>query len=236
MTGLHCIQHVPFETPARIATWAASRSIDVSITRVFEAGVVPGVADVEALVLMGGPMSVHDDGKHPWLVAEKRLVEDMLNAGKPVLGVCLGAQIIADVLGARVRRNRFQEIGWYRVEATGGGRTHPRFALPAEFVPFHWHGETFELPPEAVHLARSAACEQQAFSWRERVLALQFHLEATADGVDALIAHCADDIGTGPYVQAPEEMVAAADRFGVAHTVLEGLLDNWKEAAHDQPE
>jgi GMP synthase-like glutamine amidotransferase len=236
VTRLHCIQHVPFETPARVAVWAAARGIDVAITRVFEEEPLPGADDLEALVLMGGPMSVHDEGKCPWLISEKRLVEDMLNAGKPVLGVCLGAQIIAAVLGARVRRNRFQEIGWYRVEATGAGREHPHFAIPAEFVPFHWHGETFDLPREAVQLARSAACEQQAFAWRERVLALQFHLEVTADGVDALITHCADDIGTGPYVQAPNEMLAAADRFAAAHTVLEGLLDNWKEAADVHPE
>jgi GMP synthase-like glutamine amidotransferase len=229
---IHFIQHVPFESPARIAGWARERGLETSLTRVFEEP-LPAAEDVEALVVMGGPMSVHDAESLPWLTEEKRLIEAVVRADKPVLGVCLGAQLIADVLGARVHRNRFQEIGWFRVEATAAGRNHAHFPLRAEFVPFHWHGDTFELPSGAVQLARSAACEQQAFAWGERVLGLQFHLEMDAEGVSALAMHCGAEAGSGPYVQSPEEMLALPARFDAAHALLEELLDHWKEERHD---
>jgi GMP synthase-like glutamine amidotransferase len=232
VTRLHFIQHVPFETPARIAGWARERGLETSIARVFEEP-LPAAGDVEALVVMGGPMGVHDEGKLPWLAGEKRLIEAVVRAGKPVLGVCLGAQLIADVLGARVYRNRFHEIGWFRVEATAAGRGHARFPLRAEFVPFHWHGDAFDLPAGAVQLARSAACEQQAFAWGDRVLGLQFHLEMDAEGVAALTAHCGGDAGSGPYVQSPDEMLGVPARFDAARALLDELLDHWKEERHD---
>jgi len=229
---IHFIQHVAFETPARIAGWAGERGLEQALTRVFADEPLPAAEEVEALVVMGGPMSVHDSNL-PWLGGEKRLIEAVLRADRPVLGVCLGAQLIADVLGARVHRNRFHEIGWFRVEATAAGRGHARFPLPAEFVPFHWHGETFDLPAGAVQLARSAACEQQAFAWGERVLGVQFHLEMDAEGVAAMNAHCGADAGSGPYVQSAAEMVSAPERFTAAHGLLDELLDHWKEERHD---
>jgi GMP synthase-like glutamine amidotransferase len=148
--------------------------------------------------------------------------------------VCLGAQLVADVLGARVHRNRFQEIGWFRAEATAAGRAHARFPLPAEFVPFHWHGETYDLPDGAVQLARSAACEEQAFAWGGSVLGLQFHLEVTPEQIAAMIAACGDDMGAGPYVQAPADMQAEPARFAAGHALIDGLLDRWKEAGDDE--
>lgn len=233
MKRIHCIQHVPFEPPARIADWAGANGMELPVTRVYAGELFPAADEVEALVVMGGPMSVHDERALPWLTDEKRLIERVLRAEKPVLGVCLGAQLLAGVLGARVHRNRFQEIGWFRVEATAEGRAHAHFPFPAGLVPFHWHGETFDLPAGSTHLARSAACEQQAFAWGDRVLGLQFHLELTPEGVQDLIAHCHDDMGSGPYVQSPEEMLAPPARFEGAHAHLRQLLDRWKEERRD---
>lgn len=234
MRHVHCLQHVSFEPPARIASWAEERGVAMTVARLFDGDPLPGAADIEGLVVMGGPMSVHDDSKYPWLAEEKKLIEHTLRAEKPVLGVCLGAQLIAAVLGARVHRNRFQEIGWFRVEATAAGRAHPDFPLCAAFVPFHWHGDTLELPAGATQLARSAACEQQAFAWSDRVLGLQFHLEVTADGIQEMIAHC-HDMGSGPYVQSPEEMLATPPaRYDDAGGILYELLDRWKETRHDE--
>ncbi len=233
MKKIHCLQHVPFEPPSRIADWAESRSVGMCVVRAFAGEPFPAGEDVEALVVMGGPMGVGDERVIAWLAEEKRLIERALHAGKPVFGVCLGAQLVADVLGARVHRNRFQEIGWFGVEATGAGREHARFRLPREFVPFHWHGDTFDLPEGAVHLARSAACEQQAFAWGDRVLALQFHLEVTPADIEEMVVHCGKAMGSGPYVQTRADMLATPSRFDAANALLETLLDSWKESSHE---
>jgi GMP synthase-like glutamine amidotransferase len=174
-------------------------------------------------------MSVHDEARLPWLASEKRLIAGALEAGLRVLGVCLGAQLIADVSGARVYRNRFKEIGWFGVEATRDGASHPRYALPRAFRAFHWHGDTFQLPAGAVHLARTEACEQQMFAIGERVLATQFHLEATAESIADMVAHAGDGWTEGPFVQARERLAGAAADVEASHRLLERLLDRWME-------
>lgn len=235
MKRIHCLQHVPFESPSRIADWALRNDVEIRVVRLFAGESLPEVDDVDALVVMGGPMGVHDARAYPWLAAEKRLVERAVGTDRPILGVCLGAQLVADVLGARVYRNRFREIGWFDVEATAAGRDHARFPLPREFTPFHWHGDAFDLPEGAAHLARSAACEQQAFAWGDRILGLQFHLEMTPTDVEALLAHAGTDLGTGPYVQSPADMVTPMPRFLDAHALLDSLLDRWKETPDEAP-
>ncbi len=226
MSRIRCLQHVPFESPGRIAGWAADRGHEFASVRVFAGEPLPAGEDFDALIVMGGPMSVHDGAIHPWLADEKRAVQSAVLDGKPVLGVCLGAQLIAHVLGARVYRNRFREIGWFPVEATDEGASHDRFALPRHFTAFHWHGDAFDLPAAAVRLARSAACECQAFV-TGRVLGLQFHLEMTAEGIEALVRHCPDDLAGGPYVQSPDAMRARVGEIDGAHRLIDGLLDGW---------
>jgi GMP synthase (glutamine-hydrolysing) len=228
MKTVHCIQHVPFEHPARIAAWAKERGVRLHAVHAYAGDPFPEPGEVDSLVVMGGPMGVHDESRYPWLVDEKRLIGAALAADKPVLGVCLGAQMVAAVLGARVYRNRFREIGWHRIEATAAGRRHERFPFPAEALVYHWHGDTFDLPAGAVHLARSSACEHQAFACGSNVLGLQFHLEMTPLEIDALITHCQDDMGNGPYVQAPRDMRAPEAHFAATHQLLARLLDGWK--------
>ena len=222
---IHCLQHVPFETPAHIAHWAASRGHDLSVTRVFAGDELPDAGAVGALVIMGGPMSVHDEAALPWLGHEKRLIAASLDAGVPVLGVCLGAQLIADVAGARVHQNRFKEIGWFPVEATGEGQA--RFALPRSFDAFHWHGETFQLPAGAVQLARTQACEQQMFAIGDRVLGIQFHLEVTPEAIAGMIASAGSDITEGPFVQQAGQLPGTSAALANSHRLLESLLDRW---------
>jgi GMP synthase-like glutamine amidotransferase len=221
------MQHVPFESPAHVAVWAQERGHAFSITRVFDGEPFPFADQMDALVVMGGPMSVHDEERLSWLVAEKRLVADALEAGLPVLGVCLGAQIIADVSGARVYRNRFREIGWFPVEATRDGVSHPRYPLPPSFPAFHWHGDTFQLPAGAVHLARTEGCEQQMFVLGERVLGIQFHLEMTTEAVAEMVAHGGGDLTEGPFVQSRTALAGAAPDFEAGHRLLDRLLDRW---------
>ena len=138
----------------------------------------PGLDGYDGLVLLGGPMSVGQEDRFPHLTHEIRLIEDAMKREIPVLGICLGSQLIAKALGAEVRRNPSREIGWHEVELTEAGRQD---AVMAHFQPqegmFHWHGDTFDMPKTAVHLASSQDCRHQAFRYGERVYGFQFHLE-----------------------------------------------------------
>ena len=222
---IHCLQHVSFEPAGSIATWAGSRGHEFSVTRLFDHEPLPEVSALDALVVMGGPMGVHDEGVHPWMRGEKHLVAAALEAEKPVLGVCLGAQMIAHVSGARVYRNRFQEIGWFPVEATDEGAA--RFDLPRFFDAFHWHGDTYHLPADAVQLARTGACEQQMFLLGTRVLGIQFHLEVTPEEIDGMLSGAGNDLPEGPYVQRPDQLRNTADACASSNRLLDAVLTRW---------
>lgn len=221
---IHCLQHVPFESPGYVRTWCAARGHDLVMVRLFADEPVPSPSEVEALIVMGGPMGVHDDALHPWMQGEKHLIGATLEAGKRVLGVCLGAQMIAHVSGARVYRNRFQEIGWFPVESTPAGVA---LGLPHSFSAFHWHGDTFHLPDGAWQAARTDACDQQMFVLGDRVIGIQFHLEVTPEDVAAMCDDAGDDLPEGPYVQTAEKMRDSSQEYASAHQLLGAILDRW---------
>ena len=222
---IHYVQHVPFEAPANIAAWAEMRGHLMTSTALFQGEPLPSPDAFDALVVMGGPMSVHDEAQYAWLVAEKKLIEQSIKSGKLVLGVCLGAQLLADVLGAKVYQNKYKEIGWFPVRHLQAGSVAA--GLPRTFTAFHWHGETFDLPAGAVHLAESDGCVNQAFEFGGKALALQFHLEVTRESVEGLVRNCAADITPGPYVQSGEQMLAAAGEFLAIQPLLYQVLDRW---------
>jgi GMP synthase-like glutamine amidotransferase len=196
--NIHIFQHVPFEGIGSMQSWFDRRGATVRWTRWFEAEPVrPDWRTTDLLVIMGGPMSVHDETDFPWLVEEKRLIAAYLALGRPALGICLGAQLIAHVSGARVYRNREREIGWWPIEPTGSADGWSLSAMPV----FHWHGETFDLPAGAHHLARSTACEHQAFALPGRVIGLQFHLETTPESAAELIRHAGHEMTPSAFVQ-----------------------------------
>jgi len=219
------LQHVPFEGPAALAPALRAAGHDVAVTRLDAGHPLPALADFEWLVAMGGPMSVHDEAEHAWLAPEKRLLRAAVEAGRRVLGVCLGAQLIAASLGATVTRNREREIGWFPVERAPGAEASPLGrALPARFPAFHWHGETFALPPGALRLASSEACAEQAFAIGKRVLGLQFHVETTPEAAEALVKHCAEELAPGRWVQDEAAILAPDAPFAQAQAVMQALL------------
>jgi GMP synthase-like glutamine amidotransferase len=229
---VHWLQHVPFEGLGAIGPWLAQRGARVTGTRCHAGESLPALDDLDWLIAMGGPMSVHDRERHPWLAAEQRLIAAAIAAGKTVLGICLGAQLVAHALGARVVRAPEREIGWFPVAPVAARADHPFAHLfPDPCDVFHWHGETFDLPAGAVPLARSAACERQAFAVGDRVLALQFHLEMTPEGARALIEHCPEDLAPGPWVQPRTAMLADERRFHDAHGRMGRALGALERAA-----
>ena len=223
---VHWFQHVPFEGLGSIEGWIRRRQHTLGATRFHRGEPLPAVEDVDLLVVMGGPMNVHEEAKYPWLTREKQFIAAAIAAGRKVLGVCLGAQLVADVLGARVYANGEKEIGWFAIETTGAAAASRLFGrFPARLEVFHWHGDTFDIPAGALQVARSNGCAHQAFVYGERVVGLQFHLEMTQAGARELIAHGSDELVSGRYIQKPEEMLADAVRFDAVNGVMDGLLD-----------
>ncbi|MDB5255342.1 MAG: hypothetical protein JWM14_37 [Chitinophagaceae bacterium] len=206
--NIHFLQHVPFEDLGALEQWVVKPGNRVTSTRLYEDIRLPFVDLFDVLIIMGGPMSVHDEDRHRWLLAEKELIRKALDKGKKVIGICLGAQLIAEVLGASVSLNPVAEIGWFDVELSDEALKQPVFqGFNKSITPFHWHGETFTLPAQAIAIGKSAACPSQGFLWNNQVLALQFHLEITQEGITALLNNCREDLKEGPYVQAAGSMI-----------------------------
>jgi GMP synthase-like glutamine amidotransferase len=223
---IHYFQHVPFEGLGSIQRWAESNSHVLTATRLYLNESLPRIEDFDWLIVMGGPMSANDEGKYSWLAREKRFIEGAIHKDKVILGICLGAQLIADVLASRIYRCTFKEIGWHLVRKTKIAEHAPLLdSLPHEFVAFHWHGETFDLPGGALHAAESEACLNQAFVFGSKVVGLQFHLESTPESVRALLDHCSEDVVSDRYVQRPEEMLINAEGFSSANRLMNLLLD-----------
>ena len=219
------LQHVPFEGPAGVATWAASRGHDLEAVRLFEGVRPPAPADLDLLVVLGGPMGVDDDARVTFLADEKRAIAAAIDAGRPVLGICLGAQLVASVLGARVGPNAHEEVGWYPVTLTEEGAASPLFdGVPSRFAAFHWHGDTFDVPPGAVRAASSEACANQAFAYGDRVAGVQFHPEVTAESLSLMLAH--ETCGEGAWVQPASGLAAPERPYVEGSRVLAALLDN----------
>jgi len=222
---IHYLQHVPFEDLANIESWARSRGHDLTRTQLFLDEALPEMNQFDWLIIMGGPMNIYEDDKYPWLAREKEFIRHAIACDKIVLGICLGAQLMADVLGGVVRRNGYREIGWFPVDLTKEGILSPIFSvLPQRFVALHWHGDTFEIPPGAARMAESRACTNQAFM-QGKAIGLQFHLESSRESIDRMLLNCSDELTEGPYVQGPEELSAQAEQFSQIQGLMEQFLD-----------
>jgi GMP synthase-like glutamine amidotransferase len=227
---VYCIQHVEFETPGTIVEWIEKRKHSLSITHLFEDRNFPQMSDFDFLVIMGGPMNIYEYEKFPWLREEKAFIKEAISAGKAVLGICLGAQLLADVLKARVFKNKYKEIGWFPVFTI-----KPESAvnallkgIPEKLTAFHWHGDTFDLPEGAVSLFESEACKNQGFFYENRVIGLQFHLEMSKKTIGNVIENCRDELITGPYIQSEEEMLDKKSFLTESKSLMFRMLDNFE--------
>jgi GMP synthase-like glutamine amidotransferase len=175
------LQHIACEPPGVFEDVLRERGAELDRRELDEGDALPDWRDYDAVVAMGGPMSAGDDADLPWLTGEKRLIAEAARAGAPFWGVCLGVQLLAASLGARVYPGPEPEVGLLPVTLTGEARDDPVFAgAPAELVTLQWHGDTFDLPDDAVRLAGSPAYPNQAFRYRN-AYGVQFHLEVSPE-------------------------------------------------------
>jgi GMP synthase (glutamine-hydrolysing) len=220
---VHTLEHAASEGAGQIAEWARMRGHALTNTRLDLGEPLPPASAFDLLVVMGGAMNVYQYRDYPWLIDERRLIAEAVHAGKGVLGVCLGAQLLADVLGARVIQNAVKEIGWFPVRFVD--RAAPFEGFPEEGPVFHWHGDTFELPDGARRIAESDGCANQAFIVGDRLVGLQFHVEVTPDAVGLFIEAGAEELVPARYVQSSQEILAGIPELAPVHRALFSLLD-----------
>ncbi len=222
--NVHVLQHVPFESPGFIEEWVHNRGHFMSLTRFFESHQLPDVREVDMLIILGGNMSVYDDMAYPWMKREKLLIEEALEVGCWVVGICLGAQLIAQILGAKVYTGSEKEIGWFPVHVVQPPQ--PVFKnLPPSFTAFHWHGDTFDLPRDAKHLAYSALYENQAFVYQDNVLGLQFHLEVGSFQVEQMLRAGKNELKPARYVQEVKYISSQTGHYEQNRLFLFSVLD-----------
>ncbi|HUR40063.1 MAG TPA: type 1 glutamine amidotransferase [Verrucomicrobiae bacterium] len=209
-----------------IAPWLAVRGFRTTRTRLFDGDDLPASTDFDWLVVMGGPMNIYQHDRYPWLIHEKALIRDACVKNKRVLGICLGAQLLADVLGGRVNRNAHEEIGFFDLQLTEeGSKSHILSGMTSPVPAFHWHEDTYALPPGCVSLLKSDACVNQAFTDGSLRLGLQFHWEVTH--ADAMRWLDSDAPAPGGFVQSRDEMLRLPERYAGNNRLMSRLLDNF---------
>lgn len=224
---VHYLQHVPYERPGIIEDWVKEGKHVLTRTQLFRSPEFPDLDEVDLLIVLGGPMGANDESEYSWLSREKGYVESALEAEVPVLGICLGAQIIASVLGADVHTAKYDEVGWFPIELTEEGKSHPLVrGWPDELDVLHWHGDAFEIPDGATHLATSDGCENQAFVHDDLALGLQFHVEMRPEDVRYMLDSAGDHGLRGPRVQEAETIREGVDRAERGNVLMKGTLKN----------
>jgi len=211
------LQHVAFEGPGMIQDWAFKYNHKLEIHKAY-LGELPLEGSFDLLVVMGGPMSANDT--LDWIEREKELIKSAIEDEKLILGICLGAQLIAHVLGATIKRNPEKEIGWFPITCADN-------FLKSNLTVLHWHGETFDLPEGADLLATSDACKNQAFAYKDNVLGIQFHLEMDKQAILEIISHCKNELVPARFIQTEEELLSREDLVRSCRNELFDLLDGF---------
>lgn len=221
----HYLQHVPFEGLGYIQEWLTANGHSISSTRFYESPVkLPSVHDFDALIIMGGPMNVNEEAKYPWLAAEKELIRQAIKANKKILGICLGAQLIAAAAGGRVFPHTVKEIGWFPVTFQDSFAKWLGKTIVTEQVFFHWHGDTYTLPEEFFNHATTEACSQQLYTSGNNIVGIQFHPEMKTEGVKALVENDGDELQDKPFIQTKQTILSTQQYFEKAEELMDAIF------------
>lgn len=223
---IHYIQNDPLATLGFIEKWVSEKNFTVTRTQMFENEPLPSVDDFDLLIILGGRMGAYEVKEFPWLETEKEFIKEAIDKKKLVLGICLGAQMIAKALGGNVYPHRHQEIGWWPIELTAEAEEVSLFnGIPKTFTVFEFHGDTFDLPEGATHLATSEACRNQAFSYGDKVVGLQFHPEFTGGMVSTFAEKFGPKLRPETFIQDPLEWTERQHLAG-AESIIRTILEN----------
>lgn len=229
---LLCLQHDPLDGPGALLEWAETGGHDVFFCLICNGEALPPVNSFDLLVSLGGPMGAYEEEKYPWLAQEKQYLREAVTGGKKILGLCLGAQLLADALGGSAFRHTCKEFGWQPIEPTEAGQKW--FGASDPFYAFQWHGDTYTLPPGAVQLARNEAAEQQAFLIETpsggKALGLQFHLEWTEQMAREALAEPGVAPPATSFIQTPEEILSDLSLFDAAKSRFFALLNKFTDS------
>ncbi len=228
MKSVLVIQHTPAETIGSIAVPLAAAKVDVHTFEAFGQQSMPTeIGNYSGLIVMGGPMSVYEQDRYPFIQPEITLIQSAMAAGKPVLGICLGSQLIAAALGSRVYPGRKKEIGWFKVRLYQGGMRDPIFVgVPFSFTAFHWHGDVFEVPKDATPLLGSDLTACQGFRFGTRTWALLCHLEVTAESIQNMVRAFPDEL-TAAGVNSANVMAQTSAYAPELLVISKNLFSRW---------
>lgn len=227
---IHCLQHEKFEEPAFINTWAKEKGFKMAFTKLFEEEYAfPSIDSFDFLVILGGSMSTYEEDKFAFLIPEKEFIVKAISSRKKILGICLGSQLLANTLGAKVYPNTEKEIGWLPIHLNEEGVRSPFFnGIASETTVFHWHGDTFDLPKDAIRLAKSEGCLNQAFSVGNKILALQFHLEIESESVNLMVKYGKEELVEGKkYIQSSETILQLSRHIPANNLIMRNILDRF---------
>ena len=224
---IHYLQHEPFKTPGAILTWAKEHGHSLSSTMLYEKGPLPSLSSFDMLVIMGGSMSVYEKHLYAWMGLELTFIESAIKAGKTVLGICLGAQLIAASLGAAVYKNTDKEIGWFPVSLTPEGTASGFFKKwPEAFKMFQWHGDTFDVPAGGGSDGLQQGLREPGFHLRRKNSRAAVPPETTARYLDLFLSNCQNDCASeGPYIQTADQIREQCSLIPAMNGLLFKLLD-----------
>jgi len=224
---VHGLLHVEFEDLGAIHTILREKEITYSQTNLYNGEVLPNMDTFDCLIVMGGPMGIYDDERYPWLEEERAFIQKAIDLKKRILGICLGSQLIAHALGAKVYKGPFKEIGWHTVNFSSPFRQF--MEANKKMIVFHWHGDTFSLPEGCVPVGRSEGGILQGFIYDNHVLALQFHLEMTEEGIEKILVNGGGEIDEVAldhiYIQSKQEIQARKRHFEENEKLLTNVIE-----------
>ena len=233
MKYVYSLEHAPFEEPVYISRWLANHQIPLEHIRLYKGEALPDRAQVRFLIIMGGPMNIYDEEEFPWLIEEKSFIKSVIELEIPVLGICLGGQLVSDVLGGTISKSERPEYGWHTIRRI---RDLPRTLLPLgksdmiDLFPdslevFQWHQDTFSIPPDAIHLYSSKGCQNQAFLYTDRVIGLQFHPEMDQSSIRQFLNLSGDQSEEEGIIELQKQILTHIDHCTGGHEFIAGVLN-----------